>query len=62
MVDEGDGTEEAAVEAAVAEDAEYEFVGAADLTVLPDTDGAPLFTLGASVLLVGGGLLASRIF
>jgi LPXTG-motif cell wall-anchored protein len=29
---------------------------------LPDTGGASLFTLGAGALLVGGGLLARRIF
>jgi LPXTG-motif cell wall-anchored protein len=33
--------------------------GAAEL---PDTGGASLFTLGAGALLVGGGLLARRIF
>ena len=31
-------------------------------SVLPDTGGASLFTLGAGALLVGGGLLARRIF
>jgi LPXTG-motif cell wall-anchored protein len=30
-------------------------------TVLPETGGAPLLALGASVLLVAGGLVARRI-
>ena len=34
----------------------------AGTNVLPDTGGASLFTLGAGALLVGGGLLARRIF
>lgn len=32
------------------------------VSILPDTGGASLFTLGAGALLVGGGLLARRIF
>ncbi|MGB3634937.1 MAG: hypothetical protein WA982_12910 [Rubrobacteraceae bacterium] len=32
------------------------------VSVLPDTGGASLFTLGTGALLVGGGLLARRIF
>lgn len=55
--DDGDGAVDEADEAAAAEGA-----AAAGTTVLPDTGGASLFTLGAGALLVGGGLLARRIF
>lgn len=51
---------------------QYQYAGAAqyqygakvaplDITVLPDTGGASLITLGAGALLVAGGLLARRI-
>jgi hypothetical protein len=53
-VDEADGSE-AVVVAEEADDAE-------GVAVLPDTGGASLLTLGAGALLVGGGLLARRIF
>ncbi len=60
---EAEATEVAEVEAAeVAEVVESEAAEDADVTVLPDTGGASLFTLGAGALLVGGGLLARRIF
>ena len=77
VVDEADGTEVEVVETnavdddedgAVDEDGELVVVVAEeevvdeDAAVLPDTGGASLFTLGAGALLVGGGLLARRIF
>ncbi len=77
VVDEADGTEVEVVETnavdddedgAVDEDGELvvvvaeEEVADEDAAVLPDTGGASLFTLGAGALLVGGGLLARRIF
>ena len=55
VVDEADGSEEVAV-------AESSDDSSDDAAVLPDTGGASLFTLGAGALLVGGGLLARRIF
>ncbi|MGB3681045.1 MAG: hypothetical protein WA990_01025 [Rubrobacteraceae bacterium] len=57
VVDEADGSEEAAVVAEADAGAD-----AGAVTTLPDTGGASLFTLGAGALLVGGGLLARRIF
>jgi hypothetical protein len=56
-VDEADGTEAAAASSSAASSS-----AAAGTSVLPDTGGASLFTLGAGALLVGGGLLARRIF
>ena len=70
--DDADGTvdeagEDVAVEVAESDDAAdtsdtSDAAESADVTVLPDTGGASLFTLGAGALLVGGGLLARRIF
>ena len=68
--DDADGTVDEVDEVAVvvvddeaeAVVAEVEAADAAEVTELPDTGGASLFTLGAGALLVGGGLLARRIF
>jgi LPXTG-motif cell wall-anchored protein len=61
VVDEGDGTEAAAAGGSAA-GGSAAGGSAAGTSVLPDTGGASLFTLGAGALLVGGGLLARRIF
>ncbi len=62
--DDADGVVDEADEAAAAEAgaAAGDAAAAGGTTVLPDTGGASLFTLGAGALLVGGGLLARRIF
>lgn len=62
--DNGDGVVDEAGEVAAASSsaAADGSSAAAGTSVLPDTGGASLFTLGAGALLVGGGLLARRIF
>lgn len=57
-------TSEGASETASAETASAESGGVASAVyaALPDTGGLPLIALGAGVLLVGGGLVARRMF